>query len=116
MLLSLVLPLNDEIVVQASEIYGVLKKQGAIIGDADILIAATALVHDLALVTRPSSLQPHPQAPVRDLAFSRPPNGLEALHPPHLLARAVEVPGALHHRLQEPFAVLGRDQQRRPPS
>jgi predicted nucleic acid-binding protein len=43
--------LDDEIVVQAAEIYGLLKKQGAIIGDADILIAATALVYGLALVT-----------------------------------------------------------------
>jgi tRNA(fMet)-specific endonuclease VapC len=48
---SNVLPLNDEIVVQAAEIYGLLKKRGAIIGDADILIAATALIHDLTLVT-----------------------------------------------------------------
>jgi tRNA(fMet)-specific endonuclease VapC len=48
---SIVLPLSDEIVVQAAEIYGLLRKQGAIIGDADILIAATALVHDGILVT-----------------------------------------------------------------
>jgi tRNA(fMet)-specific endonuclease VapC len=48
---SIVLPLTDEIVIQAAEIYGLLKKQGAIIGDADILIAATAIVHDLTLVT-----------------------------------------------------------------
>lgn len=48
---SIVLPLSDEIVVQAAEIYGLLKKQGAIIGDADILIAATALVHNGTLVT-----------------------------------------------------------------
>jgi tRNA(fMet)-specific endonuclease VapC len=48
---SIVLPLDDDVVVQAAEIYGLLKKQGAVIGDADILIAATALVHDLALVT-----------------------------------------------------------------
>ena len=48
---SLVLPLDDDVVVQAAEIYGLLKKQGAVIGDADILIAATALVHDLTLVT-----------------------------------------------------------------
>ena len=46
-----VLPLDDDIVVQAAEIYGALKKRGAIIGDTDILIAATALVHDLTLVT-----------------------------------------------------------------
>jgi tRNA(fMet)-specific endonuclease VapC len=48
---SIVLPLNDEIIVQAAEIYGGLKKQGTIIGDADILIAATAIFHDLPLVT-----------------------------------------------------------------
>jgi|tagenome__1003787_1003787.scaffolds.fasta_scaffold20777537_2 tRNA(fMet)-specific endonuclease VapC len=48
---SIVLPLNDGIIVQAAEIYGGLKKQGAIIGDADILIAATAIFHDLPLVT-----------------------------------------------------------------
>jgi tRNA(fMet)-specific endonuclease VapC len=48
---SIVLPLADEVVVQAAEIYGLLRKQGAIIGDADILIAATAIVHDRVLVT-----------------------------------------------------------------
>jgi tRNA(fMet)-specific endonuclease VapC len=48
---SIVLPLNDEIIVQAAEIYGGLKKQGTVIGDADILIAATAIFHDLPLVT-----------------------------------------------------------------
>ena len=48
---SLVLPLDDEIVVQAAEIYGFLRKRGITIGDADILIAATALVHNLTLVT-----------------------------------------------------------------
>lgn len=48
---SLVFPLSDEIVVRAAEIYGVLHKRGALIEDADILIAATALVHDLELVT-----------------------------------------------------------------
>lgn len=48
---SLVLPLTDEIVVRASEIYGSLHKRGALIEDADILIAATALVHGLMLVT-----------------------------------------------------------------
>jgi len=34
---SIVLPLDDEVVVEAAEIYGLLKGQGAIIGDADIL-------------------------------------------------------------------------------
>jgi tRNA(fMet)-specific endonuclease VapC len=48
---SVVFPLSDEIVVRAAEIYGDLHKRGALIEDADILIAATALVHGLALVT-----------------------------------------------------------------
>lgn len=48
---SLVFPLSDEIVVRAAEIYGSLRKRGALIEDADILIAATALVHGLELVT-----------------------------------------------------------------
>ena len=49
--LSLVLPLSDEIVVRAAKIYGSLHKRGTLIEDADILIAATALVHGLGLVT-----------------------------------------------------------------
>jgi tRNA(fMet)-specific endonuclease VapC len=48
---SLVFPLSDEIVVRAAEIYGNLHKRGALIEDADILIAATALVQGLELVT-----------------------------------------------------------------
>ena len=48
---SLVFPLSDEIVVRAAEIYGLLHRRGALIQDADILIAATALVHGLELVT-----------------------------------------------------------------
>ena len=52
--LSQVLPLADGIVVKAAEIYGALHRQGALIGDADILIAATALVYDLPLVTNNS--------------------------------------------------------------
>ncbi|HEX3553323.1 MAG TPA: type II toxin-antitoxin system VapC family toxin [Thermoanaerobaculia bacterium] len=48
---SLVFPLSDEIVVRAAEIYGLLHRRGTLIQDADILIAATALVHGLELVT-----------------------------------------------------------------
>jgi tRNA(fMet)-specific endonuclease VapC len=48
---SIVFPLSDEVVVPAAEIYGELHKCGALIEDADILIAATALVHGLELVT-----------------------------------------------------------------
>jgi tRNA(fMet)-specific endonuclease VapC len=48
---STVLPLTDEVVVQAAKVYGFLRKRGTPIGDGDILIAATALVQDLVLVT-----------------------------------------------------------------
>lgn len=46
-----VLPLSDPIIVRAAEIYADLKRQGQLISDADILIAATALTHGLVLVT-----------------------------------------------------------------
>lgn len=49
--MSTVLPLTDDVVVLAADIYGHLKKKGKLIGDADILIAATALVRDLQLIT-----------------------------------------------------------------
>jgi tRNA(fMet)-specific endonuclease VapC len=46
-----VLGLNDQIVVRAAEIYANLHQTGLLIGDADILIAATALENNLPLVT-----------------------------------------------------------------
>lgn len=46
-----ILPLTDPIVVKAAEMYALLRRLGMIISDADILIAATALVHQLSLVT-----------------------------------------------------------------
>jgi len=48
---SNVLGLTDEVVERAAEIYGDLHRRGELISDADILIAATALVHDYTLVT-----------------------------------------------------------------
>jgi tRNA(fMet)-specific endonuclease VapC len=48
---STVLPLTDEIVVRAAAIYADLHQHGALISDADILIAATALEHGLIVVT-----------------------------------------------------------------
>src|SRR4051794_32489322 len=47
-----VLPLSRTIMKRFATIRGQLRRQGQIIGDADILIAATALQHDLTLVTR----------------------------------------------------------------
>jgi tRNA(fMet)-specific endonuclease VapC len=48
---SEIVPLTDEVVVKASEIYAELRRRGQPVGDADILIAASALVHGLAIVT-----------------------------------------------------------------
>ena len=46
-----ILPLTDEVVVRAAEIYAALKQRGEPIGDADILIGASALAHGLTVVT-----------------------------------------------------------------
>jgi tRNA(fMet)-specific endonuclease VapC len=43
--------LNDTIIVRAAEIYGQLYRTGNLIGDADILIAATCLENGHALAT-----------------------------------------------------------------
>jgi tRNA(fMet)-specific endonuclease VapC len=48
---SLILPVTEPIVVRAADIYAYLRRQGQLISDADILIAATALHHGLVLVT-----------------------------------------------------------------
>jgi tRNA(fMet)-specific endonuclease VapC len=47
-----VLPLNRAIMRRFARLRGALRRQGQIIGDPDILIAATALHHHLTLVTR----------------------------------------------------------------
>jgi tRNA(fMet)-specific endonuclease VapC len=44
-------PVTEAIVDHAANLYGILHKRGALIPDADLLIAATALVHNLVLVT-----------------------------------------------------------------
>ena len=46
-----ILAITDEIIDQASEIYADLYQRGQLISDADILIAASAMVHQLTLVT-----------------------------------------------------------------
>ena len=48
---SRILPLTDAIIVRAATIYGDLHQRGALIGDADILIAATGIEHGLVVVT-----------------------------------------------------------------
>jgi tRNA(fMet)-specific endonuclease VapC len=49
--LSTILPLTDEVVQRAASIYAALYTQGTLIGDADILIAATALAYGMSLAT-----------------------------------------------------------------
>ena len=44
---SEILPLTDEVIVKAADIYADLKRLGTLVGDGDILIGATALVHGL---------------------------------------------------------------------
>lgn len=46
-----IVPLTDAIVVQAATIYADLQQRGTLIGDADILIAATGIVHGVVVVT-----------------------------------------------------------------
>ena len=49
------LPLTDAIVVRAAMIYADLHQRGILIGDADILIAATSLEQGLIVVTNNAS-------------------------------------------------------------
>lgn len=46
-----VIPLDDQVIVCAADIYADLYKAGRLITDADILIAATAMVKSLPVVT-----------------------------------------------------------------
>jgi tRNA(fMet)-specific endonuclease VapC len=48
---SIVYPLTEEIIDRAASLYGSLRKRGQMISEGDLLIAATALLQDLVLVT-----------------------------------------------------------------
>lgn len=48
---SVILDITDSIIVKAADIYADLHRRGLLIGDADILIAATALVQGYGVVT-----------------------------------------------------------------
>lgn len=48
---SEILPITNEIIVRAADYYAELKQRGQLIGDADLIIAATASVHEFNLVT-----------------------------------------------------------------
>ena len=50
-----IIGLDDKIIIKAADIYADLYKQGQLVGDADILIAATAIENNLAVVTNNES-------------------------------------------------------------
>ncbi len=50
-----IIELDDKIVGRAADIYADLHKRGQLVGDADILIAATAIENNLAIVTNNES-------------------------------------------------------------
>ena len=50
-----ILALSDAIILEAAEIYADLYRRGELIGDADILIAASAIVHGLVVSTNNES-------------------------------------------------------------
>lgn len=52
---SEVLPITDEVIVRATDIYADLYRRGELVGDADILIAASALVNGYGMVTNNES-------------------------------------------------------------
>jgi tRNA(fMet)-specific endonuclease VapC len=49
--LNEILPITDPVVEKAADIYATLREKGKPISDADILVAAIALINNLALVT-----------------------------------------------------------------
>jgi tRNA(fMet)-specific endonuclease VapC len=50
-----VLAITDDAIVKAADIYASLKEKGALISDADILVASIALTNNLVLVTNNTS-------------------------------------------------------------
>ncbi len=52
---SRIIPLSDSTIIEAAKIYSDLYRRGELVGDADILIAATAITHDLVIVTNNES-------------------------------------------------------------
>lgn len=47
----MILPITDEIIVRAADIYAALRRKGELIGDAGILIAASAMANGLGAAT-----------------------------------------------------------------
>jgi tRNA(fMet)-specific endonuclease VapC len=48
---NIILPLSEDVIQKAADVWASLKQAGTLIGDNDIFIAATALHHGLALAT-----------------------------------------------------------------
>jgi tRNA(fMet)-specific endonuclease VapC len=48
---SSILPITDDVIVRAADIYASLREQGEIISDGDILVAAIAICNNLVLIT-----------------------------------------------------------------
>ena len=48
---NIVLPITDDVIIKAADIYASLKEHGNLISDADILVAAIAIINNLVLVT-----------------------------------------------------------------
>lgn len=46
-----VLPITNEVILRGASIYGNLHRKGNLIGDADVLIGATAIVNQLPILT-----------------------------------------------------------------
>jgi tRNA(fMet)-specific endonuclease VapC len=51
MSLCQIIDIDSDVAEHTSDIYDVLRRKGQLVEDADILIAATALVHQLILIT-----------------------------------------------------------------
>jgi tRNA(fMet)-specific endonuclease VapC len=65
--LNTVLPLTDEVIIKASDVYALLRQRGELIGDADILIASTALTSGLGVVTNSlKHFQPIPELQIQN--------------------------------------------------
>lgn len=52
-----VLPLNNEVILKYCELYDYFKLRGIPISDADLLIAATAIANNVALITKDSNFE-----------------------------------------------------------
>lgn len=48
---NITIPITDDVIIKASDIYASLRVQGKLISDADIFVAAIAMTHNLTLIT-----------------------------------------------------------------